>query len=125
MQINELLIRLNEYTEEPDAFETESERVMQKELEDQLDQEHLNMEKEQRVEFFKKRNAHLNNIYKMLTKFKFIRNLNMIKDPNDKRYNYIQFWIPENKLSYISNFDFKDLNIDKTNASNGYLVNIQ
>ena len=22
-------------------------------------------------------------------------------------------------------FDFKDLNIDKTNASNGYLVNIQ
>ena len=28
--IKDLLIRLNEYTEDPDAFETESERVMQK-----------------------------------------------------------------------------------------------
>ena len=123
--IKDLLTRLNEYTEEPDAFETESERVMQKELEDKLDQEHLNMEKQDRINFFKKRNAHLNNIYKMLCKFKFIRNLNMLKDPNDKRYNYIQFWIPENKLSYMSKFSFNGLKVTKYNSSEGYIVNIQ
>jgi hypothetical protein len=123
--IKDILLRLNEYTEEPDAFETESERVMQKELEDKLDQEHLNDEKQQRIEFFKKRNAHLNNIYKMLCKFKFIRNLDMLKDPNDKRYNYIQFWIPENKLSYMSKFSFNGLNVTKYNSSEGYIVNIQ
>ena len=123
--IKDLLTRLNEYTEEPDAFETESERVMQKELEDKLDQEHLNMEKQDRINFFKKRNAHLNNIYKMLGKFKFIRNLNMLKDPNDKRYNYIQFWIPENKLSYMSKFSFNGLKVTKYNSSEGYIVNIQ
>lgn len=123
--IKDLLIRLNEYTEEPDAFETESERLMQKEFEDKLDQEYLNDEKQQRIEFFKKRNAHLNNIYKLLTKFKFIRNLNMLKDPSDKRYNYIQFWIPENKLSYISKFNFNGLKVSKYNSSEGYLVNIQ
>ena len=123
--IKDLLTRLNEYTEEPDAFETESERVMQKELEDKLDQEHLNMEKQDRINFFKKRNAHLNNIYKMLYKFKFIRNLNMLKDPNDKRYNYIQFWIPENKLSYMSKFSFNGLKVTKYNSSEGYIVNIQ
>ena len=123
--IKDLLTRLNEYTEEPDAFETESERVMQKELEDKLDQEHLNMEKQDRINFFKKRNAHLNNIYKMLGKFKFIRNLDMLKDPNDKRYNYIQFWIPENKLSYMSKFSFNGLKVTKYNSSEGYIVNIQ
>ena len=123
--IKDLLTRLNEYTEEPDAFETESERVMQKELEDKLDQEHLNMEKQDRINFFKKRNAHLNNIYKMLCKFKFIRNLDMLKDPNDKRYNYIQFWIPENKLSYMSKFSFNGLKVSKYNSSEGYIVNIQ
>ena len=123
--IKDLLTRLNEYTEEPDAFETESERVMQKELEDKLDQEHLNMEKQNRINFFKKRNAHLNNIYKMLGKFKFIRNLDMLKDPNDKRYNYIQFWIPENKLSYMSKFSFNGLKVTKYNSSEGYIVNIQ
>ena len=123
--IKDLLIRLNEYTEEPDAFETESERLMQKELEDKLDQEYLNDEKQQRIEFFKKRNAHLNNIYKMLCKFKFIRNLNMLKDPSDKRYNYIQFWIPENKLSYMSKFNFNGLKVSKYNSSEGYLVTVQ
>lgn len=123
--IKDLLIRLNEYTEEPDAFETESERLMQKELEDKLDQEYLNYEKQQRIEFFKKRNAHLNNIYKLLTKFKFIRNLNMLKDPSDKRYNYIQFWIPENKLSYMSKFNFNGLKVSKYNSSEGYLVTVQ
>lgn len=123
--IKDLLIRLNEYTEEPDAFETESERLMQKEFEDKLDQELLNIEKQQRIEFFKKRNAHLNNIYKMLCKFKFIRNLDMLKDPNDKRYNYIQFWIPENKLSYISKFNFNGLKVSKYNSSEGYLVTVQ
>ena len=123
--IKDLLTRLNEYTEEPDAFETESERVMKKELENKLDQEHLNMEKQDRINFFKKRNAHLNNIYKMLGKFKFIRNLNMLKDPNDKRYNYIQFWIPENKLSYMSKFSFNGLKVTKYNSSEGYIVNIQ
>lgn len=123
--IKDLLARLNEYTEEPDAFETESERVMQKELEDKLDQEYLNMEKQDKINFFKKRNAHLNNIYKMLCKFKFIRNLDMLKDPNDKRYNYIQFWIPENKLSYMSKFSFNGLKVTKYNSSEGYIVNIQ
>lgn len=123
--IKDLLIRLNEYTEEPDAFETESERLMQKELEDKLDQEYLNYEKQQRIEFFKKRNAHLHNIYKMLCKFKFIRNLNMLKDPSDKRYNYIQFWIPENKLSYMSKFNFNGLKVSKYNSSEGYLVTVQ
>lgn len=123
--IKDLLTRLNEYTEEPDAFETESERLLQKEFEDKLDQEYLNIEKQQRIEFFKKRNVHLNNIYKMLCKFKFIRNLDMLKDPSDKRYNYIQFWIPENKLSYISKFDFNGLKVSKYNSSEGYLVNIQ
>ena len=123
--IKDLLIRLNEYTEEPDAFETESERLMQKELEDKLDQEYLNYEKQQRIEFFKKRNAHLNNLYKMLCKFKFIRNLNMLKDPSDKRYNYIQFWIPENKLSYMSKFNFNGLKVSKYNSSEGYLVTVQ
>ena len=123
--IKDLLARLNEYTEEPDAFETESERVMQKELEDKLDQEHLNMEKQDRINFFKKRNAHLNNIYKMLCKFKFIRNLDMLKDPNDKRYNYIQFWIPENKLSYMSKFSFNGLKVTKYNSSEGYIITVQ
>ena len=123
--IKDLLIRLNEYTEEPDAFETESERVMQKELEDKLDQEHLNMEKQDRINFFKKRNAHLNNIYKMLCKFKFIRNLDMLKDPNDRRYNYIQFWIPENKLSYMSKFSFNGLKVTKYNSSEGYIITVQ
>ena len=123
--IKDLLTRLNEYTEEPDAFETESERVMQKELEDKLNQEHLNMEKQDRINFFKKRNAHLNNIYKMLCKFKFIRNLDMLKDPNDKRYNYIQFWIPENKLSYMSKFSFNGLKVSKYNSSEGYIVIVQ
>lgn len=124
--IKDLLTRLNEYTEEPDAFETESERIMQKELEDKLDQELLSNDKKLKQEFFKKRNALINSYYKYFSKIKFIRNLSIQKDPNDKRYNYIEFWIPEWALSRVKNWkEFVKLNLTCFNSSQGYRINIQ
>ena len=120
------------YTEEPDAFETQSERQMQKELEAELDRQHLEFEKRQKQEYFRLRNYTINILEKHFNKFKFIRNLSILKDPNDKRYNYIQFWIPQNKLVWICRWEEKSemlkqakLNVHKVNASQGYLVTVQ
>lgn len=47
MEIKNLLHILEQYTEEPDAFETQSEREMERELMAQIDQDFIKQEKEQ------------------------------------------------------------------------------
>jgi hypothetical protein len=123
---------LEQYTQEPDAFETQSERQMQKELEDRLDYEHIEAEKKQKQRYFRLRNRAINVLEKHFSTFGFIRNLSILKDFNDKRYNYIQFWIPENRLTWICDWENESqmlkrakLTVHKVNASRGYLVTIQ
>lgn len=129
MIIKDILIKFNEYTEEPDAFETESERIMQKELEDALDQELLSNEKKLKQEFFKRRNSLINSYFKYFQKIKFTRDVKILKDPNDKRYNYIEFWIPEWALKFQSNWksmvEEQNLKLTGYKVSQGYRIIIQ
>ena len=61
--IKDLLIQLKEYTEEPDAFETQSERDMERELENKLDKDIQKAEKE-KVKYIIQMICMLDNIQK-------------------------------------------------------------
>ena len=61
--IKDLLIQLKEYTEEQDAFETQSERDMERELENKLDKDIQKAEKE-KVKYIIQMICMLDNIQK-------------------------------------------------------------
>ena len=126
MMITEKLENLIElaYTEEPDAFEFQSEIEMNKEWEKENDELHQAMEKRERQDFFRARNAEINSVFKYLSKCRFIRNLDLITG-EDKRYRYIHFWIPEYKLSWLNTLRLKKLKCKPYNSSEGYNVDIE
>ena len=127
MMITEKLENLIElaYTEEPDAFEFQSEIEMNKEWEKENDELHQAMEKKDKQEFFRARNAEINSVFKYLSKCRFIRNLDLITGVDDKRYRYIRFWIPEYKLSWLNTLRLKKLKRRSYNSSDGYSVVIE
>ena len=114
--IKDLLIRLNEYTEEPDAFETESERVMQKELEDKLDQELIKVEKENnryiiqmicilnhlkdKYDFYYER---IGKSFKLYFDSKYEYNCFIAAEKNSKRFNDCLTYFPRKTFEKLGN----------------------
>ena len=126
-QIIEELEKLNtffEYTEEPDAFETQSEREMNAAIEKEIDASLLqgyNYEKEKHTV----KEAILHNLYQHFCSYKFLRDLHVIGDR-------LQFWMPANKWDWLYNWEATsnalkqaDLRVYKYNSSEGYLVEVQ
>lgn len=125
MSIRETLEQLNkiekllEYIEEPDAFETQSEREMEKALEKKFDKELLQGYKKPTV-----KDAILSNLYSFFKKFKFIRDLQLYE-------NRVQFWMPYKRRDWLWEWSENSnalkqakLKAHTYNSSEGYIVEI-
>lgn len=118
---------LNEdYTEEPDAFETQSEREMQKELGQQLDKE---AKRKEDSKYWKERMAGMKRVYDFLEKMKETRDVCRTKDRN---WTYTRCWIPQSAFTKFTAWNDKQdnllkrchLKMTRENASQGYYVTI-
>lgn len=124
-QIKELIQNNNPYTEEPDAFETQTEREMERELEAQIDKEYINKEKS---EYFKKRNGGLKRVQKFLSSLRGVRDIYI----SEGRVPYLKCYIPYWQFNKFSDWNAREKNVLKTcglkldryNASQGYIVTI-
>jgi len=121
LKLLEDIERLLEFTEEPDAFETQTERELAKEWEKDNDKKHLL----QGYKDVQLREALLSNLKMFFSKFKFIRDLQRIGDR-------LQFWIPEDKLVWFNEWRGNSnalkqgkLKAFPYNSSEGYIIEIQ
>lgn len=121
-QLNNLI---EQFIEEPDAFETQSQREMERDWEIENDKLHKEQDKKAKQEFFRKRNIELNIVYNKLKYWKFIRDLNIIEDTNDRRYRYLHFWLPEWRINWLNKLDLKILKRKMYKSSEGYNVYIE
>lgn len=118
----EELDRILEYTEEPDAFETQSEREMEKALEKEFDKSMLQGYKPKDA-----KEAILQNLYKHFRGIGFLRDVQLIGNrlqfymPDYQRYkDWLNDW--EQKSQALKNGKLK---VFRYNASEGYIVEIQ
>ena len=117
LQILEELENILEFTEEPDAFETQAEKELAKKLNAKI----LQGYKERKPTV---REAILSNLYEHFKTYKFLRDLQL--------YEYrVQFWIPYNKRTWLSEWERTshslpqaNLKIHTYNAAEGYIVEI-
>lgn len=127
-ELNTQLIKLMEglhfsYTEEPDAFETYDQIIMQKELEDRINKEYKQQEQ---TSFYKKRNGILNRVLIFLGKLSGVRDIQI----SQGKVPYITCYIPEYQFNRFSDWlnkqnnvlDKGSLKLDGYNASRGYTV---
>ena len=119
LKILDEIEQLLEFTEEPDAFETESEKHMEKELEKKFDKELLQGYKKPTA-----KEAILSNLYTFFKKFKFIRDLQLYE-------NRVQFWMPYKQRDWLWEWEDKSnarknagLKAHTYNSSEGYIVEI-
>lgn len=110
------LLKLIEYTEEPDAFETQSEREMEAEMEKENDKLHLGQELLMRT--IRKR------LFDYISGLGFTRDVHMVG-------NKVQFYIPQDKLYWYSEWKENSKLIKQFglkpyiyNMSNGYIVEV-
>ena len=125
--LNEEFRNLFEYTEEPDAFETQSEREMEKQMEMEIDAAYKK-NKDNAAEFFKKRNGGIKRIYSFLSKLKGVRDLRK----GEGRPPYLACYISERDFNFFNDWNSKENNVLKEcglqmkaeNASQGYNIYI-
>ena len=115
MEIKEILQKLNEYTEEPDAFETETERQMEQDLENNLDKAILKNEKENKAKIY--------SLYNYLKKMPWAYDLNLKDDiikfvVQKERTKGFEHW---KETSNLLNY-FK---IEKYNTGEGFIITLR
>lgn len=115
--IKDLLIQLKEYTEEPDAFETQSERDMERELENKLDKDIQKAEKE-KVKYIIQMICILDNIQKEVDFTYYHKHKNFYLE-FDSKYQYNKFIARESKskrfndcIEYFPHKTFEKLSKD-------------
>ena len=108
-----------EYTEEPDAFETQSEKELNDNLERKIDASILQGNKPTVKE------AILQNLYQHFCNYKFLRDVQLIGDR-------VQFWMPSSKWYWLFQWEENsdalkqaNLHVYRYNSSEGYIVEIQ
>ena len=125
--LNEEFRNLFEYTEEPNAFETQSEREMEKQMEMEIDAAY-EKNKDNAAEFFKKRNGGIKRIYSFLSKLKGVRDLRK----GEGKTPYLTCYISERDFNFFQGWNNKQNNVLKEcglqmrteNASQGYNIYI-
>ena len=115
-----------EFTENPDDFETESERKMNLQTEQEIDSLYQQDEKKRKQQWYKERNIGIKRIKKFLDTLPFT---NLVEIIRDRQFSYIKFYVPEKYFDKITKWEEKSnmlrkshLKLSRENASQGYIV---
>ena len=90
-ELNKGIEKFLEFTENPDDFETESERKMNLQTEQEIDSLYQQDEKERKQQWYKERNIGIKRIKKFLDTLPFT---NLVEIIRDRQFSYIKFYIP-------------------------------
>ena len=125
-KLNKGIEKFLEFTENPDDFETESERKMNLQTEQEIDSLYQQDEKERKQQWYEERNIGIKRIKKFLDTLPFT---NLVEIIRDRQFSYIKFYVSEKYFNKITEWEEKSnmlrkshLKLSRENASQGYIV---